>query len=146
MPPEPHAGHRQLSLPLTSGMLTTLQLLERHRGPGVGRAPAAGWDPSLCPWVAVQPEARGTAQGGDYVLFGPCERQLIPASLTPGTARTGPSWAGCLSAGSRRSLGRKWGRRGGREKRKKYGFESQAVLLKNSQDWKAKPFPLESDA
>jgi len=23
---------------------------------------AAGWDPSVCPWVAVQPEAQGTAR------------------------------------------------------------------------------------
>lgn len=111
-----------------------------------GLALAAGWDLRPCPWVAVQPEAQGTVQGGDYVLFGPCDGQLIPASLTPGTEHTGPSWAGCLSAGSRRSLGRKWGRRGGREKRKKYGFESQAVHLKNSQDLKAKPFALETDA
>lgn len=44
-------------------MLAPLQLLERHGGPGASRTgPGFGWDLSMCPPVAVQPEAQGMAQ------------------------------------------------------------------------------------
>lgn len=78
-----------------------------------GLAPAAGWDPGLCPWVAVQPrhKAQHKAQHSSAdVLFHPCSSQLIPAPLTPGTALMGPSWAHGRSggaAGEARSLSRR---------------------------------------
>lgn len=130
-------------------MLAALQLLVGAEDQVLaGLAPAAGWDPSVYPWVAVQPEAQGTARQ--------CIRAVSPMRQPAHTSLSDPwhgthgpqlGWFACWGQQEERvGFWKESGEDGEAGKEKKCLSESQAVPLKSNQDLTPKPFPLETNA